>query len=371
MGHMEHIRWSLPLTTANPAAHGGPLFDLLVADGVVTAADVLPGRLHRGAEKLFESRDYRACLALANRHDWLGSFGSELSLAQLLEQMLGITVPPRAQWLRTLLAEYARISHHLLWLSAALEVAGQPAQAAVGSAAREGVVDGIERLAGTRMHPMVVRIGGLRADADDAWLAAVVTALAPARTAADAMVAALAEPALGQADLAVLPATVAWDFAASGPVARAAGVPLDLRLDRPDPCYAELVADGVLRRVVRGEGDSLARYQVLAHEVAVSADCVAACADRLADLAGQPVSVPLPRSVRVPEGSGYHAGENPGGSNGWFLVSRGGPMPHRLKLRTSSFNNAAALAVALPGTPVDSLPAAVTSFFLIAGDIDR
>ena len=93
MNTMERIRWELPRSNRHPAAAGGLMLELEVADGRVCRADPIPGREHRGAEKLFESRDYRSLLALANRHDWLGSFTSELGLAQLLEAFLGIEVP--------------------------------------------------------------------------------------------------------------------------------------------------------------------------------------------------------------------------------------------------------------------------------------
>lgn len=370
MGTMERIRWSLPLSTRHPAGHGGPLFDLTVDEAVVVDAEVVPGRLHRGAEKLFESRDYRAVLALANRHDWLGSFGSELSLAQLLEASLGIAVPARAAWLRTLLAEATRISHHLLWLAASAEEFIAPGAGRVGLAARRDVVDRLEEYTGVRMHPTVVRIGGLRADCEASWPAAMVTSTADAVQIAADLAADLTDPAAGMVGLAVLTPEDAWDFATSGPVARASGVALDLRLDRPDECYGALADAGQLTAVVRGDGDAATRFEVLAAQVAVSAACVQGCAQQLAELTG-PVQVPLPRSIRVPEGTAYHAGENPGGINGWLLVSRGGPMPYRLKLRTSSYNNAAALAAALPGTELASLPAAVSSFFLLAGDIDK
>jgi len=81
--------------------------------------------------------------------------------------------------------------------------------------------------------------------------------------------------------------------------------------------------------------------------------------------------VQLPKSIRVPEGHGYLVTENPGGANGWYLVSRGGPTPYRLHLRTASFNNAQAASIALVGTRWVDVPLAVMSMFLIAGDTDK
>jgi NADH-quinone oxidoreductase subunit D len=377
---MEQIRWALPLNSTNPTAAGGPELLLSVmpvpteGDALsITGAEVIPGRLHRGAEKLFESRDYRAALALANRHDWLGAFGSEVSLAELLEQSLGIEVPPRAGWLRVVLAEYYRIIHHLAWLTATLaEVDPATSDDVLTSAgrARGLLVDVAEAYSGARLHPMLAVIGGLREAPPTGWLARVVASLPGACDAAQGLGEAGADSL--PPDLAVLPAEAAWGYAASGPVARASGVGFDLRLDRAHRYYAAAVQAGVMRRVTAAAGDVRARFDVLVGEVAVSAAVIRYAADQLAALEPDAeVNVLLPRSIRLPEGRGYHAGENPGGINGWYVLSRGGPTPLRLKLRTSSYNNAQAMSTALTGTRLSDLACAVTSFLLIAGDIDK
>ncbi|MCB0916340.1 MAG: NADH-quinone oxidoreductase subunit D [Actinobacteria bacterium] len=375
---MERIRWELPRSNRHPAAAGGLMLELEVADGQVCRADPIPGREHRGAEKLFESRDYRSLLALANRHDWLGSFTSELGLAQLLEAFLGIEVPERARWIRTLLAEYTRMAHHLLWLSSTLaELTGPASPQAMGPVrtghlARRLVLDGIESYSGTRMHPMLVAIGGLRADYPDGWLHEVQRSLPPVLDAAAVLRETYLAEDLGLTGLAPLSRSAAWDYSTSGPVARASGVGFDLRLDRPDECYQALIDAGSLRRVESTAGDAQTRLLVLTEQLAVSADCVRQCTEVLAEFDdGEPVNVDLPRSIRLPEGHGYAETENPGGINGWYLVSRGGTHPYRVKLRTGSYNNAAAMAAALPGTTLEQLPAAVFSFLLLAGDVDK
>ncbi len=101
---IRHGLTNLPFHS--PVTHGFTEFDLEVQDGKVTKAKPILGSMHRGAEKLFESRDYRQILSLANRHEWLGSFAGELGVAQLIEDALGIEVPNAAQWLRTYLLEY-------------------------------------------------------------------------------------------------------------------------------------------------------------------------------------------------------------------------------------------------------------------------
>jgi NADH-quinone oxidoreductase subunit D len=391
---MERIRWSLPLSVSHPAAHGGLSLALVLDGGVVCSAEPIVGRLHRGAEKLFESRDYRSALALANRHDWLGSIASEVGLATLIEQFLGIEVPPKARWLRTLVLEYTRIAHHLLWLTTTLQalesdrvdLAHERADCElgradceliheavrVGKSARGRILDLVEGYTGARMHHMVTAIGGLRVDYGPLWLDEVAGSLAEAGSAARLLREAYARDDFGLAGLAVIPNATARDFGASGPLARASGVGFDVRLDRPDDCYVQLRDCGALHRVVSSDGDAKARFLLLTEQIDVSVACVQECVVRLAEFdPSAALNVQLPRSIRLPEGQGYAETENPAGINGWYLVSRGGTHPYRLKLRTASFNNAQTLPVALTGTQIAQLPAALYSFFLVAGDTDK
>lgn len=363
--------WELPLTTRHPAGHGGLGLRLQLDGDTVVAAQPVTGRMHRGAEKLFESRDYRSSLALANRHDWLSAFGSELGLAELLESMLGIEVPPRAQLLRVLVAELARMGHHLLWLSATLAELGATEAAAVGSRAREAILTLLQQLSGSRMHLMVVTVGGLRVDVGETWLREVLAALTRITAAVDVLASALDRARALTTGVGTLPTAVAAEFVASGPVARAAGVPLDLRIDRPSAFQQQLIEADVLRRVVRSEGDAAARLEVLAEETRVSADCVLFCAVDLLRMPPGPIGVTLPKVLRIPEGRGYGCSENPSGINGWYLVSRGEPAPYRLKLRTASFNNAQTLPFAVAGATLADLPLTLMTYLLVAGDVDK
>jgi NADH-quinone oxidoreductase subunit D len=167
------------------------------------------------------------------------------------------------------------------------------------------------------------------------------------------------------AGVAVLRPAQALGFGASGPVARASGVDLDLRRD--DPClpYPPFEVPTAT------DGDARARIRVLVDELAPSIGLVAWAAEQLAGSIGAPVDVRLPKVVRVPEGSTYTWTENPAGINGYLLVSRNDRTPWRLKLRSAGFGNAAALGAALEGTAVTDLPGAIASFLLVCGDVDR
>lgn len=331
----------IPLPASHPAGHGLLRIRGTVVDGAVEDAEVVTGLMHRGAEKLFESRDYRQILSLANRHDWLSSFDGELSAARVMEDALGIPVPPRAQALRTVISEVSRINHHLYWLAETAAALGTDASEL--RHARAEITAALDRATGARMHLMIVRIGGLAFDIPDTWPATLpqVDATGYVEQVADRL-----------AGVAVLSRDQAIAYATSGIVARASGWDRDLRDHLP--------------HVVGVDGDALARMRCLAEEIAVSQEYVAR-----AGLPGGDINTRLPRTIRVPEGDYYGASETASGINGWWLVSRGDVVPWRLKMRTASFNNAAALGACLPGTRIEDLPAALMSFLLVAGDMDK
>lgn len=371
--------WTPPLPPGHPGAHGPVQFRLMSEtrdQQRVVALQPELASLHRGVEKLFESRDYRQCLALADRHEWHSAFGSELGLAMTIEEALGITVPDRARWLRTTLAEINRVVHHLRWIGATISLAAglDPTHDRLPLSQRchdlaERWTDLVEALTGGRLHPMYVVTGGVRVDSPAGWIDRVAELIGPSQDLAHDLVG-WSAPALQ----GLLPVSRECAIAAgaSGPVARASGLAIDLRIDDPYAAYPELLADGVLSATVRTEGDSAARIEVLVAEVSVSLACVAAGTRVLtSDELAPDVNIRLPRSLRVPHGSYYGCTENPSGINGWHLTSVGGPMPYRLKIRSASLGNVAAFCAAAPSTAVSQLPLALSTFLVVGGDLGR
>jgi NADH-quinone oxidoreductase subunit D len=160
-------------------------------------------------------------------------------------------------------------------------------------------------------------------------------------------------------------------YGVSGPIARASGVAMDLRVHEPYLAYDELAASGVLREVTRTAGDCYARFEVLAEQVTVSLDLADACLDRLRSLPTGPINVRLPKVLKAPEGATYAWTENPLGINGYYLVSRGEKTPWRLKLRSASFNNVQVLPELLEGALLADMVAVLGSMFFVVGDIDK
>jgi NADH-quinone oxidoreductase subunit D len=369
---LETEDMTLNIGPQHPSTHGVLRLRVTLDGERISAAEPIVGYMHRGAEKLFEVRDYRQIIVLANRHDWLSAFSSELGVVMAVERMLGMEVPVRAIWARTLLAELNRVLNHLMFLgSYPLEI-GAITPIFYSFREREQLQRVMEEISGGRMHYMFNRVGGLKEDLPAGWLGRVTEAVTAVRS------------GVGQIDrlisgneifrgrtrgVGVLTREQIEQYGVSGPIARAAGVDFDLRRDEPYLAYGEL-AD-VLRVPTRTEGDCLARFECLLEQVYVSLDLAEACVARLAALPQGPINVRLPKVLKVPEGHTYAWTENPLGINGYYLVSHGEKTPWRLKLRSASFNNIQVLSELLPGNLVADMIAILGSMFFVVGDIDK
>jgi len=357
----------LDLGPEHPSHAGLIELRLWTEDNVITTARVVVGAMHRGAEKLFEVRDYRQILMLADRHDWQAPFFGELAVAMACEQMMGLAIPDRAVWLRTLLAEHTRLLSHCGFLG----YVAHRLQRDLGlRVLREALRAQTLRLTGNRIHPMATRVGGLGVDADEAWLQAERQVAERATRVSEILLTMIDSALFGRvtSGVGLLNRDTIQEFGVSGPAARATGVDLDLRVQRPYLAYAEL--GSMISSPMRRSGDAQTRLRVLAEELAISASLIIACAERLRELPG-PVSVRLGKIIRVPEGEAYLAVEAPLGIAGVFLVSRGEKTPWRLKLRTPSFNNISSLERVLVGVPTEALEATLASIGYVVGDIDK
>ena len=359
----------------HPATHGVLRLKIVLDGERIVSADPIIGYMHRGAEKLFEVRDYRQITVLANRHDWLSAFSNELGVVLAVESMLGMEVPERAVWIRTLLAELNRVLNHLMFLGSYPLELGAITPIFYAFREREELQSVMEEASGGRMHYMFNRVGGLKEDVPAGWLGRVSAAIASVRRRLPDLESMLVGNEILRArtlGVGVLDAATCATYGVSGPIARASGLDIDLRRDAPSLAYAELFGpSGPGHVVTRTEGDCLARLEVLLEQVRVSLDLADACVDRLATLPAGPVNQRLPKVLKVPEGEIYVATENPLGFNGYYLVSRGEKTPWRLKLRSASFNNVQVLSHMLPGQLVSDMVAILGSMFFVVGDVDK
>jgi NADH-quinone oxidoreductase subunit D len=359
----------------HPSTHGVLRLRIVLDGERIVSAEPIIGYMHRGAEKLFEVRDYRQIIVLANRHDWLSAFANELGVVLGVERLLGMEVPVRAVWARTLLAELNRVLNHLMFLGSYPLELGAITPIFYSFREREELQAVMEEASGGRMHYMFNRVGGLKEDLPAGWLGRVDQAIAAVRRRMPQLRNMLVgNEILGARtqDVGVLSPELIHSYGVSGPIARASGVDIDLRRDAPYLAYGELFSSGGPGRVVtRREGDCLARLEVLLEQTQVSLDLAEACVERMRSLPQGPINVKLPKVLRVPEGHLYTVTENPLGFNGYYLVSRGEKTPWRLKLRSASFNNIAVLTEMLPGQLIGDMVAILGSMFFVVGDVDK
>ncbi|MBD0738028.1 NADH-quinone oxidoreductase subunit D [Streptomyces sp. CBMA29] len=371
-GAAEGTDMVLNIGPQHPSTHGVLRLRLVLDGERIRSAEPIVGYMHRGAEKLFEARDYRQIVMLANRHDWLSAFANELGVVLSVERMLGMEVPERAVWTRTLLAELNRVLNHLMFLgSYPLELGGiTPIFYAFSE--RENLQHVMEEVSGGRMHYMFNRVGGLKEDLPNGWQGRARQAVAGVRS----RMGRFDDLVLGNEifrgrtrGVGVLSREAVHAYGVSGPIARGSGVDFDLRRDEPYLAYGEL--GDTLKVVTRTEGDCLARFEVLLEQTHNALDLADACLDRLAELPPGPINQRLPKVLKAPEGHTYAWTENPLGINGYYLVSKGEKTPYRLKLRSASYNNIQALAVLLPGALVSDMVAILGSMFFVVGDVDK
>lgn len=359
----------------HPATHGVLRLRITLDGERITKCEPIVGYMHRGAEKLFEVRDYRQILVLANRHDWLSAFSSEIGVALAVEKMLGMEVPERATWTRTLLSELNRVLNHLMFLGSYPLELGAITPMFYVFREREELQGVMEEIAGGRLHYMFNRVGGLRDDIPAGWLDRAAAAVSLVRSRMPEIESFIVgNPILNARTkgVGVVSREMVKQYGITGPIARASGVDVDLRRDDPYLAYGELFAPGGPGRVItRSEGDSLARLEVLLDQTHVSLDLADACIEVLRSLPQGPVNVKLPKVLKVPEGDGYVATENPLGFNGYYIVSRGEKTPWRLKLRSASFNNMACLGEVMRGQLLADMVAILGSMFFVVGDIDK
>ena len=359
----------------HPATHGVLRLRLIVDGERIVTAEPVIGYMHRGAEKLFEVRDYRQIMALANRHDWLSGFANELGVVLGVEAMLGMEVPERATWTRTLMAELTRVLSHLMFLGSYPLELGAITPIFYSFREREELQAVLEEATGGRLHLMFNQVGGLKADLPAGWLGRVDSAIQAVRGRMPDLESLIVGNEIIHArarGVGYLSPEMIAAYGVSGPIARASGVDMDLRRDEPYLAYGELFVEGGPGRVVtRTDGDALARLECLLEQVHVSLDLAEHCVGVLGSLPQGPVNVKLPKIVKVPEGHRYTQTENPLGFNGYYLVSRGEKTPWRMKLRSASFNNVSVLSAVLPGCLISDMVSILGSMFFVVGDVDK
>jgi NADH-quinone oxidoreductase subunit D len=376
----------------HPAAHGVLRLVLEMDGEVVERADAHIGLLHRGTEKLIEYKTYLQAVPYFDRLDYVSPMSQEHAFALAVEQLLGITPPPRAQYIRVLYSEITRILNHLLNITAfALDV-GAITPFLWGFEEREKLMEFYERVCGARLHAAYFRPGGVHQDLP-AGLADDILGFCDAfPKVIDDIEHLLTENRIFRqrtVDIGVVSAEQALDWGFAGPMLRASGVPWDLRRAQPYDVYAEMDFDVPVGK----NGDCFDRYLVRIEEMRQSLRIMR---QALAKMPAGPIKIndrkvaPPPRAemkqsmealihhfklytegYHVPAGETYTAVEAPKGEFGVYLVSDGSNKPYRCKIRAPDFAFLQGIDFMSRGHMLADVVAIIGSMDIVFGSIDR
>jgi len=361
----EHL--TINMGPQHPSTHG-VLRLILELDGEeVTAGEAVIGYLHRGIEKLAESRRYSAAGTLLDRGDYASGIHSELAFALATERLMEIEVPRRASYLRSMLGELNRISSHLLWYGPMGLDSGAMGQFLYVFRDREAILNILEDVTGARMMFNYVRPGGVLNDITS-------TAEKKIRAFLDAFDSYLEENAellmgneIFQArtqGIGVFSREYALAFGLTGANLRASGVGWDVRRERPYAAYGELDFEVPIAE----EGDIYARSAVRLAEMRQSARMVRQCIDGLPE--GEHTAK-VAKVLRPPAGETYAAVESPRGELGIHLVSDGSDTPYRMRYRPPALFALQAGEALLPGNLIADAVVLMGSTDLVLGEVDR
>ena len=361
----EHL--ILNMGPQHPSTHG-VLHVLLELDGEeVQAAEASVGYLHRGIEKLAESRKYHQVGTLLDRSDYLAGLHTETAFALAVERLAGIEVPRKADWIRSLTMELCRIASHVVWAGTFGMDAGAMAPFLYIMRDREAILDILEAITGGRMMFNYVRPGGVFADLPagvDTKIRAFLDTFDTYLAETDAL---LGGNEIFQARIkgvGVIPRETAMAFGLAGGTMRASGIDFDVRRDMPYAAYPELEFDVP---VALG-GDCWDRYTVRIEEMRQATRMIRQLIDGMPE--GE-FTAKVPKVLRPPAGEMYAAVESPRGELGIHLVSDGGPTPYRMRVRSPAYYNLAITDEALAGGLIADAVVIIGSLDIVLGEIDR
>ena len=376
----------------HPSTHG-VLRLLLEIDGE-TVVRMMPdiGFLHTGIEKTCEAKFYQQVVPLTDRIDYLCPMTNNLCYVLAVEKLLGLEIPPRAQWLRVMMNELTRINSHLVWLGTHAMDIGAMTVFLYCFREREDVLRLFEAISGQRMMTSYFRVGGVALDAPLDFFSRVRKFADRFPSRVDQYEGLLTGNPIWimrTKGVAKISAEDAIAMGASGPTLRGSGVDIDLRRDMPYSGYENFK----FKVPVGKEGDVFERYMLRVAELRESIGIVKQALD---GMPSGPIKANAPKVVlpdrekmktemealiyhfkiitegfAVPEGEVYQAVESPRGEMGYYVVSDGGPKPYRVHMRSACLANMQTLPKMCEGRLLADVVAAIGSIDIVLGEIDR
>ena len=364
----EPVEMLLNMGPQHPSTHGVFRMVLWVDGEKIVRAEPHIGYLHRGSEKLCEGEQYHQVITLFDRMDYIGNFNNELVYCMAVEQLMGLTVPERAEYVRVILCELNRIASHLLYVATIGLDAGAMTPSMFAFRGRERIQTLFEAVSGARMMHNYFRIGGIKEELPDNFRQMIGELLPQLRVDVEQSdkILTFNEIFLSRLkDVAAISAEEAIDFGLTGPCLRGCGVEYDVRKAQPYSVYDRFDFDVP----VGLDGDCWDRHWVRVQEMYQSLAIVEQALEQMPE--GTVTSSLGRRLIRPPEGEVYVRSENPRGEIGVHLVSDGTDHPYRIKVRPPSFCNLSALKRLLKDTWLADSVVILGSLDIVLGEVDR
>ncbi|MFM9953431.1 MAG: NADH dehydrogenase (quinone) subunit D [Opitutaceae bacterium] len=386
-------KMSLSMGPSHPATHGVLRLQMELDGEVLTKCDPVVGYLHRGDEKIAENMTYNQFVPYTDRLDYLAPLANNMAYAIAVERLAKLEVPARCQAIRVLTAEMARVSAHLMGLGAFGLDVGAWSVLVHSLNQREHLYKLFEELTGARFTTSYTRIGGVSRDIPDGWLSRVIAFCDQFEPALEETLSLLTRNKIFQdrtVGVGIISKADALAYGLTGPNLRASGVSLDLRKDKPYSGYEQYEFDVP----VGSKGDCYDRYLCRGEEMrqAVriirqviakfpSGDWYAKDARKIFAPPKDKILTSMEELIQnfmivtegpqIPAGEVYFEAENPKGALGFFIVSKGGGVPWRMKIRSPSFCNLSILSKVCVGTMMSDVVTLLGSLDFVMGECDR
>jgi NADH-quinone oxidoreductase subunit D len=386
-------KMSLSMGPSHPSTHGVLRLQLEIDGETVTKADPVIGYLHRGDEKIAENMTYNQFVPYTDRLDYLAPLANNMAYAIAVERLAGLKVPPRCEAIRVITAEMARISSHLMGLGAFGLDVGAWTVLLYSLEEREKLYKLFEELTGARFTTSYTRIGGVTRDIPEGWLGRVGAFCDQFLPILEETLRLLTRNKIFMdrtVGVGVISKADALAYGLTGPNLRGSGVGLDLRKDKPYSGYENYEFDVP----VGTTGDCYDRYLVRGEEMRQSVRIIrqviarfpegpwyATDARRIFAPPKDKVLTSMEELIQnfmivtegpqIPAGEVYFEAENPKGVLGFYIVSKGGGVPYRLKIRSPSFCNLSIVPKVCTGCLISDVVAVLGSLDFVMGECDR
>jgi NADH-quinone oxidoreductase subunit D len=353
----------------HPATHGVLRVQLKLDGEKIMDAKPIIGYLHRGTEKLFETMTFPQCIPHTDRMDYVAAATNNQGFCVTMEKLLGITIPPRAAYIRMILAELQRLASHLVWFATHAIDIGAITPFFYTFRERDAILDLFEEYCGARLTLNTMKIGGVPFELPDGWVDRCSELIDAFPGHIDEYEELLTENRIWKQrtiGIGVVSAEDAIEWGLTGPPLRGSGVEWDIRKVFPYDRYDEV--DFIIPTGVNG--DTYDRYLVRVEEMRQSVRIIRQCLDRLPD---GPIKAKAPKILRTKnEAMVYGSVEAPKGELGYFIVTtEKGTTPYRCHVRPPSFINLQMLPEMVKGHLVADLVAVIGTLDIVLGEIDR